>query len=174
MNQEGFLNPQQILSNIPLKEDMVACDFGCGSGGWVLPLSKIIKTGMIHAIDVLAEAISVLNSKISSYQAFNIKPMVGDIEKGVKLKDDYADFILMTNLLFQLDDRNTAINEARRILKQNGMVLVVDWNKDAVIGDKEGRISKEEAKELFESKGFKTEKEFSAGSFHWGLLLKKI
>lgn len=174
MNQEGFLNPQQILSAIPLKEDMVACDFGCGSGGWVFPLSKIIKTGTIYAVDVLEEAISVLNSKASAYQAFNIKSMVGDVEKGINLKDNYVDFILMTNLLFQLDDRNNTINEAKRILKQNGLVLVVDWNKDAVIGSKEGRISKDEAKTLFESKGFKAEKEFAAGNFHWGLLLSKV
>jgi ubiquinone/menaquinone biosynthesis C-methylase UbiE len=174
MNQEGFLNPQQILSNLPLKEDMVACDFGCGSGGWVLPLSKILKTGVIYAIDVLDEAISVLNSKISTYQAFNIKPMVGDVEKGVKLKEDYADLILMTNLLFQIDNRAVVTSEAKRILKTKGMLLVIDWNKDAVIGDREGRISKEEARELLERQGFKTEKEFSAGNFHWGLLLRKI
>ena len=173
MNQEGFLNPQQILNSLPLKEDMVACDFGCGSGGWAIPLSKILKKGMVYAVDILEEAISAFDSKVSAYQLFNIKPILGDIEKGVKFKDEYVDFVLLTNMLFQVDDREAAINEAKRILKPGGIILIVDWNKDA-IGDKTGRISKEEAEDLLQGKGFKTEKEFSAGNFHWGLLLRKI
>jgi ubiquinone/menaquinone biosynthesis C-methylase UbiE len=174
MNQEGFLNPQNILSSIPLREDMVACDFGCGSGGWAIPLSKILKIGMVYAVDILEESISALNSKASASQLFNVKPILGDVERGVKLKDDYVDLVLLTNLLFQVEDKGAAINEAKRILKPGGMLLVVDWNKDAIIGDKTGRLSKEEAKELIEGKGFKTEKDFSAGNFHWGLLLRKI
>ena len=107
------------------------------------------------------------------YQVFNIKTMLGDIEMGVKFKDEFVDFVVLTNMLFQTDDREAVINETKRILKPGGIILIVDWNKDA-IGDKTGRISKEEAEDLLEGKGFKTEKEFSAGNFHWGLLLRKI
>jgi len=171
---EGFLNPQQILKNIPLKEDMIACDFGCGSGGWVIPLSKELKAGIVYAIDVLEDAISALDGKISSQQLFNIKTIISDVEKGVKIKDSYFDLVLMTNLLFQVDDRNFVMQEAKRVLKPNGMVLIIDWKKDAPIGSKEGRLSIEEAVLLGEKNGFKKEKEISSGNFHWGLLLKKI
>jgi ubiquinone/menaquinone biosynthesis C-methylase UbiE len=171
---EGFLNPQQILKNIPLKEDMIACDFGCGSGGWVIPLSKELKAGIVYAIDVLEDAISALDGKISSQQLFNIKTILSDVEKGVKIKDSYFDLVLMTNLLFQVDDRNFVMQEARRVLKTNGMVLIIDWKKDAPVGSKEGRLSIEEAVLLGEKNGFKKEKEISSGNFHWGLLLTKI
>jgi ubiquinone/menaquinone biosynthesis C-methylase UbiE len=171
---EGFLNPQQILKNIPLKEDMIACDFGCGSGGWVIPLSKELKAGIVYAIDVLEDAISALDGKISSQQLFNIKTILSDVEKGVKIKDSYFDLVLMTNLLFQVDDRNFVMQEARRVLKPNGMILIIDWKKDAPVGFKEGRLSIEEAVLLGEKNGFKKEKEISSGNFHWGLLLTKI
>ncbi|MFA5169500.1 MAG: class I SAM-dependent methyltransferase [Candidatus Paceibacterota bacterium] len=171
---EGFLNPQQILKNIPLKEDMIACDFGSGSGGWAIPLAHELKAGMVYAIDVLESAVSALDGKISAQQLFNIKTISGDIEKGVKIKDGYFDLILMTNLLFQVENRDFVMQEAKRVLKPNGMVLIIDWKKDAPVGSKEGRLSIEEAVLLGEKNGFKKEKEIGSGNFHWGLLLRKI
>lgn len=171
---EGFLNPQQILKDIPLKEDMIACDFGSGSGGWAIPLARELNAGVVYAIDILEEAVSALNGKISAQQIFNIKTMVGDVEKGVKIKDGYFDLVLMTNLLFQVDNKQFVLEEARRVLKQNGMVLIVDWNKEAPVGSKEGRVSIDEVVSLGERTGFRKEKEIPAGNFHWGLLLRKI
>jgi ubiquinone/menaquinone biosynthesis C-methylase UbiE len=171
---EGFLNPQQILKNISLKEDMVACDFGCGSGGWVIPLAKELKGGMIYGVDILESAISALDGKVSAEKIFNIKTMVGNVEKGIKMPDGYFDLVLMTNLLFQVDDKFGVLQEGKRVLKNNGMVLIVDWDKDAPIGSKEGRVSSEEIKEMAGRVGFNPEKEFKAGNFHWGLILRKI
>jgi ubiquinone/menaquinone biosynthesis C-methylase UbiE len=171
---EGFLNPQQILKNISLKEDMVACDFGCGSGGWVIPLAKELKSGMVYAVDILDTAISALNGKISSERIFNIKPMVGNVEKGIKMPDEYFDLVLMTNLLFQIDDKYGVLQEGKRVLKNNGLMLIVDWEKDAPIGSKEGRVSSEEIKEMATRVGLNVEKEFKASNFHWGLIFKKI
>jgi len=171
---EGFLNPQQILKSIPLKEDMIACDFGCGSGGWAIPLARELKAGMVYAIDILEEAVSALNGKVSSFQFFNIKTMVGDIERGVKMKDSYIDLVLITNLLFQVENKQFVLEEAKRVLKPDGMALIVDWKKEAPVGSKEGRVSLEEVVSMGEKAGFKKEKEIPAGNFHWGLLLRKI
>lgn len=171
---EGFLNPQQILKNISLKEDMVACDFGCGSGGWVIPLAKQLKSGMVYAVDILDTAVSALNGRASSEKIFNIKTVIGDIEEGVKMPNEYFDLVLMTNLFFQLENKEKVLEEAKRLLKNNGMILVVDWEKDAPLGSKEGRVSIEEVKEMAKGLGLVSEKEFKAGNFHWGLILRKI
>jgi ubiquinone/menaquinone biosynthesis C-methylase UbiE len=171
---EGFLNPQQILKNISLTESMVACDFGCGSGGWVIPLAKELKSGMVYGVDILEDAISALNGKALAEKLFNVKTIVGNVEKGVKIADGYFDLVLMTNLLFQIDDKYGVLSEAKRVLKNNGMILVIDWEKEAPIGSKEGRVSAEEVKEMAKRVGFISEKEFKAGNFHWGLILRKI
>jgi ubiquinone/menaquinone biosynthesis C-methylase UbiE len=171
---EGFLNPQQILKNISLREDMVACDFGCGSGGWVIPLAKELKSGMVYGVDIIEDAISALAGKASSEKLFNIKTIIGNVEKGIKMPDQYFDLVLMTNLLFQVDDKYGVLGEAKRVLKNNGIILIVDWEKDALVGSREGRISVEEIKEMASRVGFTSEKEFKAGNFHWGLILRKI
>mgnify|MGYP001611054209 FL=1 len=51
----NFLNPTEILRQLELKKDMVACDFGSGSGGWAIPLAKILEEGRVYAIDILEE-----------------------------------------------------------------------------------------------------------------------
>jgi ubiquinone/menaquinone biosynthesis C-methylase UbiE len=174
MNQDGFLNPSQIIKSLPIRGDMVVCDFGCGSGGWVVPVSRMLSSGTVYAIDILEDAISALNGKISAEGLFNITTMLSDVEKGVKIKDDFLDLVFMTNLLFQVNDKKFVLEEGKRTLKQGGIILVIDWDKDAPVGPKQSGVSIEETKALAEEIGLKPEKEFKAGNFHWGLILRKI
>lgn len=139
----------------------------------MIPVSKMLSSGMVYAIDILEDAISALNGKISAEGLFNITVMLGDVEKGVKIKDEFVDLVFMTNLLFQVKDRKFVLEEGKRILKPGGTILVIDWNKDIPVGPKQAGISIEETKVLAEEIGLKSEKEFEAGNFHWGLILKK-
>lgn len=161
-----------IIKDLPIKEGMVVCDFGSGAGGWVIPISKKLSSGVVYAIDILDTAISALNSKIAAEKLFNIKPMLGNVEKGVKIKDGYVDLVLITNLLFQVDNIETVLREAYRILKPGGLILVVDWKKDAALGPAK-KILTEDVKAVADKIGLKYEKIFNAGNFHWGLLFKK-
>jgi len=174
MNQDGFLNPSQIIRDLPIRGDMIVCDFGCGSGGWVIPISKMLTSGMVYAIDILEDAVSALNGKISAEGLFNITAMLGDVEKGVKIKDGFVDLVFMTNLLFQVGDKKFVLEEGKRIMKPGGSILVIDWNKNAPVGPKQSGISIEEARAIAEDMGLAVEKEFKAGNFHWGLILRKI
>jgi len=63
IHNEEFLDPVSILKNIALKEDMIACDFGCGSGGWAIPLANILSNGLVYAVDILPESIDALRGK---------------------------------------------------------------------------------------------------------------
>ena len=71
MNSE-FLNPKEVLQTIPLKQDMVACDLGCGSGGWAIPLAKTLNKGIVYAVDILEEALSALGGKVEIEKLVNI------------------------------------------------------------------------------------------------------
>jgi ubiquinone/menaquinone biosynthesis C-methylase UbiE len=172
---DGFLNPNEVLNQIELRENMIAADFGCGSGGWVIPLAKRLKEGRVYAIDILEEPLSALKNKASLEQVTNIDTIRANIEgeKGVKVPDSICDLVLMTNLLFQVEDKQKALSEAKRVLRPEGKVLVVDWKPESSLGPKGGRVSPEEVKKLAGSLGLKPGKEFSAGTYHWGLVLLK-
>lgn len=172
---EGFLKPEEVLKQLELKEDMVAADFGSGSGGWAIPLAKILKEGKVYAIDILEEPLSALKGKANLLKIFNIEEIRSDLESraGSQLKEESVDLVLMTNLLFEVEDKKKVLEEGKRVLKKGGKILIVDWKPEASLGPKEGRISEKEVKNLAREIDLKLEKEIEAGSYHYGLLFGK-
>ena len=154
---------------------MTAADFGCGAGGWVIPLAKKLEQGLVYAIDIQEEPLSALESKAKLEGIQNIKKILSDIEieKGSKVPALSCDLVLMTNLLFQTEKKKEVFKETDRILKPNGKILIVDWKPEASLGPEEGRISPEEAKKLAGEFNLKLKKEFSAGDYHYGLVFEK-
>lgn len=170
---EKFLDPKEILTTkLNLKEEMFAADFGCGSGGWVIPLAKILKKGKVFAIDILEEPLSALRGKIKSEGLFNIELKRADVEKSSLLLSESCDLVLMTNLLFEVDDIKKVLEEGKRVLKKGGQILIVEWKKEAPFGP-EKRIEPENVKKIAQELGFSIENEFEASFSHWGTVLKK-
>jgi len=173
---KGFLHPQEILNKLDLKEDMIAADFGSGSGGWAIPLAKILKDGKVYAIEILEEPLSALKGRMRLEGIGNIETIISDLENknGSKLADKTCDLVLMTNILFQTANKEQAIGEAKRILKEGGKLLIVDWEKDSSLGPKKGRISSEKITQIAKKLNLKLEKEFKAGVFHYALVFTKL
>ena len=170
-----FVDPIEVLDKLNLKDDMVAADFGCGSGGWVIPLAKRLEQGIVYAIDLQEEMLSVLESKLKVENIQNVRKILSNIEddKDLKLSPLSCDLILMTNLLFQVEDMKRAFKQADRVLKKNGRILIVDWKPNNLLEPEKGKVSTDEVKKIAEEFDFKLEKEFSAGDYHYALVFEK-
>ena len=161
-----FLNPNNILDQLELKNDMLAAEFGCGSGGFTIPLAKKLDEGLVYAIDILPEPLSALKSRMLLEGVRNIKIVKGDLEKlrGSTLNDFCLDLAVIPNVLFQAEDKSAIISEAVRTLKGRGNLVVIDW---------QDKVSKTEVKEMAQRAGLEFVKELDAGKYHFGLLFKK-
>ncbi|MFH1401441.1 MAG: class I SAM-dependent methyltransferase [Parcubacteria group bacterium] len=168
---EGFLNPQQILSELNLSKSMVAADFGAGSGGWSIPLAQILSEGKVFSLDILEGPLSALVGKAKLAKIINIQTQVADVEKDTKILPDSCDLILMTNLLFQCENKKAALEEGKRILKKGGKILLVDWKKSANFGPRDRAMTLEDIKKIVQESGFTIEREFEASPYHYGLIL---
>ena len=171
--ETGFLNPQEVLEELKIEGQMIVADFGSGSGGWAIPLAKRLKFGKVYAIDILEEPLSALKSKAEIQRVYNIEIINSNVERGVKLPDLSCDLVLVTNLLFQVEDKKKVLTEAKRVLKKGGEILVVDWIPQASQGPAEGKISAKEVKEMAKNLNLKLEREFQAGIYHYGLIFVK-
>jgi len=170
---EGFLNPQEVLKQLKLKKEMVAADFGCGSGGWALPLAKKLEEGKIYAIDILEEPLSALRARAKLEKILNIETVRADVEKRTPLSSNSVDLILMTDLLFECEDKKKVLEEGKRVLKPGGSLLIVDWKISAPLGPESKRVSPQDIKKEARDLNLKLEKEFEAGIYHWGLIVVK-
>jgi ubiquinone/menaquinone biosynthesis C-methylase UbiE len=170
---KDFLNPSEVLKKLKLCKNMIAADFGCGAGGWSIPLAKILSEGKVYAIDILEEPLSALRAKLKIEKIFNIETRKADLEKGTTLLSDSCDLVLMTNLLFECENKKAVFEEGKRILKSGGKILVVDWAKDNPLTEEIEFCSIEEIKEIAQELNLKLEEEFEAGLYHWGLIFTK-
>jgi len=170
-----FLNPEEILDQLELSSDMVAAEFGAGSGGFAIPLAKKLPDGLVYAIDIQKNPLVVLKNRTVSENIVNVKITLSDLEKprGSKLQDDSADLVFIVNVLFQAEEKENILSEAKRILKDSGRIIVVDWLPESPQAASGAKISAEALKDMAEKIGLKLEKDFNAGSYHYGLIFKK-
>jgi len=170
-----FLNPDKVLDKIHLDKDMIAAEFGSGSGSFAIALAKRLEDGLVYALDIQEAPLSALKSTAQMENITNIRVVRCNLEKpeGSTLSNSSLDLVLIPNLLFQVKDKNVIISEAKRVLKRGGQLIIIDWYPKASHGPAEGRIAPEEARKMAEKEGFKLEEEFKAGNYHYVLVFEK-
>ena len=173
-----FINPQKVVENLQIAPGMKVADFGTGSGDFSLAASRLVGgSGVIYAIDIKKEALEALKSRAKILAVFNIETIRADLERPLSttLKEGMLDYVIIANVIFQITNKDTAAREAFRILKPGGKIILIEWNKEAgKFGPPPSRrLSKEDANNLFEIRGFHFEREFYAGDYHYGMIFRK-
>ena len=170
-----MLKPEKILEELDLKKNMVAAEFGCGSGFFAIALAKKLEDGLVYAIDVQQGPLSALSGAAASEGVKNIRIIRSDLEKskGSTLSDSSLDLVLIPNILFQVEDKKAVISEANRVLKRGGKLLIIDWLPEKEGVPVKGRVSPEAIKNIAKEIGFELKKEFQPGPFHYGLIFEK-
>ena len=174
-----FSDPVKNVEQCGIQAGMEIADFGSGSGHYSLAAAKaLISTGRIYAIDIQQELLTKLKNTATREGIYNVEVIWGDIEKinGTKLKDNTIDLVFLSNILFQIDDKEGVIKEAKRVLRAGGRALVIDWTDSfGGLGPKLDMVfRKEKAVEMFEKNGFHLDREILAGAHHYGLIYKKL
>lgn len=172
---DSFINPEEILDQLRLQPDMVAAEFGCGSGGFLIPLAKRLEDGLVYGIDILEAPLSALKSRSILENVINIRLIRSDLERqrGSTLTDFSVDLVFIPNVLFQIENKDGIINEAYRILKINGRLIIIDWLPQAAQGPETSRVAPKEVKEIAKENKFQLEKESQIGKYHYLLVFKK-
>jgi len=173
-----FMNPTQILAACNLQITDSVADFGAGSGFLSRAAAMIVSKGSVFAIEIHREIVARLARDAAEGHLDNLHPLWGDIELpgGTRLDNESVDFVIMSNVLFHLDDKLTCINEAKRVLKPGGRLLVVDWSESfgGLGPTPQAVVTKQLAEELCARAGFtKVSDSIPGGEHHYAILFKK-
>jgi len=173
-----FSNPQHNIEQFGLSDGMVVADFGAGSGFYSIEAAKAVAPrGRVYAADVQRDLLERLKKEAQHLHIRNLDIISGDLEHlgGSKIREASCDAVIASNILFMLDDKKTFLTEAKRILKTNGKLLLVDWSASfSGMGPHANHVVyKDDAHKLALSVGFTFEKEISAGEHHYGIIFRK-
>jgi len=173
-----FSDPENNIKQFALAPGMMVADFGSGSGFYSMAIARAVAPGgKVFAVDIQKDLLQKLKNGAKQNNLNNIDIVWGDLEHlgGTKLRESSLDAVVICNLFFQIENKDGLCLEAKRILKPNGRVLVVDWaGSFAGIGPQEKDvIPKMKMTNIFQDHGFKLDREISAGAEHYGLIFRK-
>ncbi|PIP17275.1 MAG: hypothetical protein COX44_00810 [Candidatus Portnoybacteria bacterium CG23_combo_of_CG06-09_8_20_14_all_37_13] len=169
-----FLNPQQLINQLNIKQGMKIADFGCGSGNITILLARSVGSGgEIIALDVQKDKLESVKSQARLESLSNIKLVRANLEIAGSsgLENESVDLVMLANILFQSPKQKAIIQEAERILKPSGFLVIVDWEKIKT----PYQTNPEKIKQMVSppAGGLTFEKEIPVGDYHFGLIFKK-
>ena len=172
----NFIDPKTTVQQMGLKSGMKVADFGAGSGHYTFAASSLVGgEGRVYAIDVQEDILTHIRSVAQDRKLHNIETIWANFEKkfGTKLRDNVLDAAILSNVLFQIDDYDTTIEELKRILKPGGIVLIVDWSGayGGIGPTPEMVVPEHTAQEMFLKAGFHKVKDIPPAPHHYSLVL---
>jgi len=175
-----LLDVNLILNKGKITDRSKIAHLGCGaSGHFVFPSGQIVgKGGVVFAVDILKTVLERIDRQATQDNLSNITTIWSDLEVfgATKIENASLDAAFLVNVLYESSKRAEILRESIRLLKKDGLLVVVEWKSIATpFGPS---IEKRVRQDLLEAAGKKLGlhlfEEFEAGLYHYGLVFSKI
>lgn len=125
-----FLKPQEVIQFLSARLFLLArsrlADFGCGGGYFTALLAeKIGPGGLVFAVDIQASALAETKELSELFAFQNIRFYQADIKK-TPFEDQFFEAIFLSQVLFQASAREAILDEAVRVLKNKGLLIIIE------------------------------------------------
>ena len=124
-----FQSPDLIWSTLNLKAPKTLIDIGAGTGFFAVPFSDKNQNGIVYACDTSGVMIDWMHENIPDTYDGRVIPLKCR-EISIPLENNIADLVYMINLHHELDSPQEMITESVRLLKEGGLLAVIDWKAE--------------------------------------------
>lgn len=119
----------RVLKEAGIGPSAQVLDFGCGPGGYILPLYKLVGPyGKIYALDINLQAIQAVKNAAARNNLNNVETILSDGKTG--LPDTSMDFVLLYDVLHHLSQPEDTLAEIYRVLKPEGILSMSDHHME--------------------------------------------
>jgi ubiquinone/menaquinone biosynthesis C-methylase UbiE len=116
---------QETMHRLDINSHERILDLGCGTGTLIQRLLQLAPEIKIVGIDPSAEMLNVARQKLPK----SVKLRVGSADS-IPFPNESFDLIISTNAFHYFRNPSQAIQEAKRVLKPNGHLVITDWCDD--------------------------------------------
>ena len=123
--RDVFSSPKKKLVKAGLKPGEHVLDFGCGPGSFSLAAASLVgQSGKVYALDVHPLALQSVKKKTDNAGLQNVEIISSD--RDTHLPDQSVGFIILNDVLHEVDDPEAVLTELHRVLKPEGTLLFSD------------------------------------------------
>ncbi len=158
-DRDVFQNRDLIVKALKLKPGNCVADIGAGTGGFLPQLNKMVgEKGEVYAVEISDGFIEYMDQRVRIEKLSRVKVVKGGIHSS-NLPDSSCDTLLLVDVYHHLDNPNEMLKDFHRVLKPQGKLAIVDFNKVEGISRawviKHMKQTKEEIKNTIVQEGFK-------------------
>ncbi|BCN30185.1 class I SAM-dependent methyltransferase [Anaeromicropila herbilytica] len=123
-------SPRQAILNVIPNDSIKILDVCTGTGSNSLLISEYKRNTSIYGIDLSKEMLHILKEKKEGNTSNNLKTFVMDATE-TKFKANTFDVVLISLVLHEVSDdvATDILDEAKRVLKPQGKIIVVEWEE---------------------------------------------
>jgi len=173
LKRRQSMPPEETLKKFHIDDKAILLDIGCGIGYFTIPAANIVNKGKAIGLDIMPEMIDIAKKKVTNIS--NIEFMQSD-EYSFPIQDDSIDYVFISNVIHEIEDKPRYFKEIKRVLKTKGFLCIIDWEKkETEMGPSiNERISKEEMMQFCALNNFISIEDININADHYGLKLQLV
>ncbi len=126
-------HPERILSVLDIKKGQIVADIGVGGGYFSLEFSRGVgPEGMVYGIDANPGFLEHLERCAREQKVSNITALTAR-EDAFPQECRDCDLIFLRNVYHHLSERSRYFSEAKRALKKEGRVAIIDYKEKGTL-----------------------------------------
>ena len=159
------------LKKAGLKDGMVVCDYGAGTG-IVTAEAAQLTSETVFALDMDPGMIGLIEDKVGAQSLTNVKTVKVKSDQ-LPLEDASIDLFILVTVLHEIDGVPTFVKGIKRVLKPEGKVMVIDfYKKETPMGPPaSGRMSAYQAARHFFREDINLDEQYDLGENLYLLVL---
>ena len=121
-----LLPPARVIDCLGIREGMNILEVGHGSGFFTFELAGYAgPSGHVYAVDIEPKMTTLLEKKIKQKKIKNITPRTASAYE-IPLPNNGVDLVFMGGVIGEIPDKQKALREMQRVLKEEGFLAVME------------------------------------------------
>jgi ubiquinone/menaquinone biosynthesis C-methylase UbiE len=132
-DRDEWQQPDRIMDALQIAEGSRVADVGAGGGWFTIRLARRVgPNGKVYAEDVQMQMIDSIRRRVEFEGLKNVEPILGTLDDP-RLEAN-LNAVLMVDTYPALPDPVRVLRHVKASLAPNGLLGIVDWNKDGAGG----------------------------------------